>query len=105
MYFVLQRMGLYLKFSQAFEKNIWQFKFNADSQRNKTPESCWLHMGLEWLSHHVPSFFMVIQIQDKLFFSMSGPPSDMETLLESGIFDDVGKSKEFRHCSFYVRGE
>jgi len=52
-----------------------------------------------------PPFFMVIQIQDKLFFSMSGPPSDMETLLASGIFDDVGKSKEFRHRSFYVRGE
>jgi len=46
-------------------------------------------------------FFQVCQIQDKLFFSASASPPEMDAMIEAGIFKDVGVSQTFQGCPFY----
>jgi hypothetical protein len=50
-----------------------------------------------------PPFFHVTQIQDKLFFSISAPPPDMQAIVGSKIFDDLGESQPYRHRPLYSR--
>lgn len=50
-------------------------------------------------------FFMVIQIQDKLFFSWSASPADFDAINKAGVFDGIGEWQEFSYRKFYSRGK